>query len=239
MDNKFDTDFDFFWSMINDNKNFTFLRFADGEVLLMEAKEIGSGTQALNVDKWGSPNKLTKVGIELNNSFNLDANDVYYAISSKSDNINDYNFLYNKINNKDNITFANLWINSNYKKHKEMLKKLNRPVTLICNENSQHNRYPFKVEKIFPFPNDFINFWENNSKSFLNELKTYVESKSDHLFFVCCGPVSEIIINNMYTINKNNTYVDMGSSLDEFTHGKITRPYMIEGSMYSKEKSFF
>ena len=43
----------------------------------------------------------------------------------------------------------------------------------------------------------------------------------------------------MYTINKNNTYVDMGSSLDEFTHGKITRPYMIEGSMYSKEKSFF
>ena len=52
MDNKFDTDFDFFWSMINDKKNFTFLRFADGEVLLMEGKEIGSGTQALNVDKW-------------------------------------------------------------------------------------------------------------------------------------------------------------------------------------------
>ena len=131
MDNKFDTDFDFFWSMINDKKNFTFLRFADGEVLLMEAKEIGSGTQALNVDKWGSPNKLTKVGIELNNSFNLDANDVYYAISSKSDNINDYNFLYNKINNKDNITFANLWINSNYQKMNEFYKNLKKEVFLI------------------------------------------------------------------------------------------------------------
>jgi hypothetical protein len=239
MNNKFTEDFDFFWGMIENSNNFSFLRFADGEVLLMEGKGIGEGTQALNVDKWSSPNNITKVGGELHDTLNLNGDDVYYAISSKSDNINDYNYLYGKIKNKDNITFANLWINSNYKEHKKRLMELKRPVTLICNENALNKSYPFNVEKVVPFPNDCINFWESVSEDFLGQLLKYVNEKVDHLFLVCCGPVSEIIIYNMRKINKNNTYIDMGSSLDEFIHGKITRPYMVEGNKYSTEKSHF
>ena len=58
-------------------------------------------------------------------------------------------------------------------------------------------------------------------------------------FFVSAGPVSEILIDRMYKANPNNQYIDVGSSLDEFTHGRMTRPYMDLNSQYSKEISQF
>ena len=43
----------------------------------------------------------------------------------------------------------------------------------------------------------------------------------------------------MYNANPNNKYIDVGSSIDEFTHGRKTRPYMDPKSNYSKEISYF
>ena len=43
----------------------------------------------------------------------------------------------------------------------------------------------------------------------------------------------------MYKANPKNQYIDVGSSLDEFTHGRITRPYMDVNSPYSNEISKF
>lgn len=239
MVDKYTEDFNLFWQMIENGNNFTFLRFADGEVLLMEGKSVGYGTQALEVDNWSSPNTLTKVGKELKNVFELDNDNVFYAISSKSDNLNDYHYLSSKVKNQKNITFANLWINANYKSHREKLMSLKRPVTLICNKNASKTNIPFNVDTIIPFPDDCVNFWEHNSDHFLNELISYLKDKKNHLFFICCGPVSEIIIHYLYKENNQNTYIDMGSSIDEFIHNKKTRPYMYENGPYSQEKSYF
>jgi hypothetical protein len=43
----------------------------------------------------------------------------------------------------------------------------------------------------------------------------------------------------MYNHNPNNKYIDVGSSLDEFIHGKLTRPYMNPYSQYANQKSSF
>ena len=45
-------------------------------------------------------------------------------------------------------------------------------------------------------------------------LKKFKDIKNE-LFFISCGPVSEIIINKLYTNNPYNSYVDVGSSIDE------------------------
>jgi hypothetical protein len=39
----------------------------------------------------------------------------------------------------------------------------------------------------------------------------------------------------LYTNNPNNRYIDVGSAIDEIVHGKKTRPYMSENTIYSKE----
>lgn len=237
---KFFEDFNFFWGKIKLFENFSFARYADGEVMLMEGKCVDKNTQAFLVDNWFSDNKLSKLGIDLHNSLFLNDNDFYYAISSKTDNIMDYNFLSNRIINKKNITFANLWINANYEKTFENIKNINRDVVLICNENCNVKNMPFNVIDFLPFPNNCVNFWESqHSLYFKTEIINLSTKYYDTLFIVCCGPASAVIINNMFISNKNNTYVDFGSALDFLIHGKITRPYMVKNSTYSFEISQF
>jgi hypothetical protein len=237
---KFFSDFEYFWNLIEKGDNFSFARYADGEVMLMEGREVSEHTQAYNIDKWKSPPILTKVGKELLGTLGHTEPNYYYAISGINDNINDYNFLRKRINhNEKNITFVNLWINANYQKTKSKMSSLNREVILICNENANPKNFPFKVKEIVPFPNNCISYWEENSSKFINGLLDKTKNLSNQLFFISCGPVSEIIIHELYNSNPNNSYVDVGSSIDEYVHNKITRPYMSNISIYSKFISNF
>jgi hypothetical protein len=237
---KFSSDFSRFWELINTNINFAFARYADGEIMLMKGQAITDGTQASSIDKWKSPNRLTKVGEQLLETLNHVEDNYFYAISSITDNINDYKFLKNNIKQKeDNLTFVNLWINANYNLMVKNLCLNKREVILICNKNAKKENFPFNVIDITPFPNDCINFWEENDKSFIDEITKKYSSLNNQLFFISCGPISEIIIDVLYKANPNNTYVDVGSSIDEFVHGYKTRPYMDSNSYYSKLISKF
>jgi hypothetical protein len=237
---KFFEDFEYFWNLIENGNNFTFTRYADGEVMLMEGRQVSEFTQAYSVDKWKSPATLTKVGKELLESLNHTEENYYYAISGINDNINDYTFLRENIKHNDsNITFVNLWINANYQKTKNKMKSLKRDVILICNENAKIENFPFKVKELIPFPNNCISFWEENSSVYIDTLLKKFKDIKNELFFISCGPVSEIIINKLYTNNPYNSYVDVGSSIDEYVHSKITRPYMLPTSIYSKSISNF
>lgn len=237
---KFNSDFNYFWSLIENNTNFTFARYADGEVMLMKGEAVSDGTQASSIDKWKAPNELTKVGQQLLKTLNHVEDNYFYAISSTTDNINDYTFLKNNIKQKeDKLTFVNLWINANYNLMVKNLCSNKREVILICNKDAKKENFPFNVIDITPFPNDCINFWEENDKSFIDEITKKYSSLNNQLFFISCGPISEIIIDVLYKVNPNNTYVDVGSSIDEFVHGYKTRPYMDSNSYYSKLISKF
>lgn len=236
---KFKSDFEYFWSLIEKGENFTFARYADGEVMLMKGQPVTEGTQAFSIDKWKAPNTLTKVGGELIATLNHTEPNYFYAISSKTDNINDYQYLKENIKQtEDKLTFVNLWINANYLSMKRKLCANKREVILICNEEAKIENFPFNVTEIIPFPNDCINFWENNSVEFLDKLNNF-KDLNNQLIFISCGPISEIIIHKLYENNPNNTYVDVGSSIDEYVHGKLTRPYMDPSSFYSKMISSF
>lgn len=236
---KFNSDFEYFWDLIESGDNFTFARYADGEVMLMNGQAVTSGTQAFNVDKWSAPNQSTRVGRELLDTLNHTESNYYYAISSRTDNINDYNFLKSRIaQSEDKLTFVNLWINANYDKTMAKYNDLKRPVNLICNHKAKVENFPFEVSAILPFPDDCINFWEHD-KDFLPRLLNFIDGKENELFFISCGPVSEIIIHELYVKNPNNTYVDVGSSIDEFVHQRKTRPYMNQQTIYSKMISRF
>jgi len=236
--NKFETDFNLFTEMILSNKNFAYARYADGEVGLMKGAKIGYGSQALHVDKWQSPEFLTNVGRELLDSLNHTEDNYYYAISSHTDNINDYNFLRERIKT-NNITFANLWINANYQKMKSFYTNLKKEVYLICNHKANKELFPFPILEIFPFPDDCIAYWMAHGEDYIQQLLEYITQIENQTFFISAGPVSEILIDKMYKSNPNNQYIDVGSSLDEFTHGRITRPYMDSNSQYAKEISKF
>ncbi len=238
MENKFQTDFEHYTNLIKSNTNFAYTRYADGEVGLMKGRAIGQNSQAFAVDRWSSPNTLTKVGEELLESIKHTEENYHYAISAHSDSIDDYNFLKERINNK-NITFANLWINSNYQKMYNFYQNLDKSVYVICNHRAKKENFPFKVNEIFPFPDDCISYWNQFGDEYIVELIEYVSQLNNQTFFISAGPVSEILIDKMYKANPNNQYIDVGSSIDEFAHGRKTRPYMDVSSQYSQEISYF
>ncbi len=238
MQNKFQTDFEYYTDLIKSNKNFAYARYADGEVSLMRGVPVGQNTQAFAVDRWSSPGGLNKVGYDLLESLKHEETNYHYAISAHSDSISDYTFLSEKINNT-NKTFANLWINANYQKMFNFYKTLDKSVYLICNHRAKKENFPFKVNEIFPFPDDCISYWNEYGEEYIVELLDYVTQLENQTFFVSAGPVSEILIHQMYKSNPNNQYIDVGSSIDEFTHGRKTRPYMDPNSQYSKEISHF
>lgn len=235
---KYFADFDFFWNKIENYENFSFVRYADGEVMLIKGIPVGTGTQAYEIDKWSSSNN-TLAGSDLLEGLKIYDDNYYFAISSKSDNIFDYEFLYKNIDNKNNLTFANLWINANYIKTLENIKKLKRDVVLICNEKCNLDKIPFNVKEFVPFYDDCINFWETNKNDYLEKIKSISSKYNNTLFIVCSGPLSAVLINAMFTNNKNNTYIDFGSSLDTFIHNKLTRPYMDNNSPYNWHISKF
>ena len=236
--NKFENDFEYYTNLINSNTNFAYARYADGEVQLMRGNSIGHQSQAYMVDKWTSPAEMTSIGIELLESLNHTEENYHYAISGKNDSVNDYEFLTQRIKNK-NLTFANLWINSNYQKMKQFYQTFEKEVYLICNHKAQPQNFPFKVAEIFPFPDECISYFTEFGEDYLSQLLEYTSQIHNKTFFISAGPVSEILIHRMYIANPNNQYVDMGSSIDEFVHGRITRPYMTPTSQYANESSSF
>lgn len=239
MSEKYFDDFDFFWNKINNHENFTFSRFADGEVLLMKGESVGNSTQAFKIDNWMSDGGMKKISNDLLESLSYSDDNYYYAISSNTDSTHDFNFLNSKIPNKKNITFANLWVNANYKKHINNVSNLKRNVVLICNESGMSKEFPFTCLEIVPFPNDCVTFWESNKSEFIKKIKDLSLKYNNTLFLICCGPASACINNILHITNKNNTYIDFGSSLDIFIHSKITRDYMIDNSVYQREISKF
>jgi hypothetical protein len=237
---KFFLDFDFFWEKITHNMNFTFTRYADGEVMLMKGIPVGPETQAFKIDNWSAPASITKAGLDLLESIKHTEDDYYYGISALNDNIDDHFFLKKNIKQSEkNLTFVNLWINANYRKTMKNYCSLKRDVILICNEKAKKENFPFNVVSIKPFPNNCIDFWEYNSEKYILDLLLEYGNFKNQLFFVSCGPISEIIIDKLYKNNPNNTYVDVGSSIDEFVHGYQTRPYMDPSTQYSKLISYF
>lgn len=236
MKKDFIKDFDDAWDRIQSNVPFAHTRYADGEICLMKGLPISHGSQATDVDKWTAPNKLTRLGKDLLGSLDCVDENYYYAISCDTSSKEDKNWLLNNIKqDRKYITFANLWINGNYNRFIDRVSGLKKGVTMLANQRGENSKYPFKVNDYMSFGDDCVNVWEDNWEEMLKILSSSFDRVSGETFFISVGPLSEVIIYYLWLTNPRNQYIDIGSCLDEFVHGRKTRPYMIEGSYYNKQ----
>jgi len=237
--NPFITDFDKIWALIESNEPFAFSRYADGEVALIQGRSINKGTQATDIDKWTAPNKLTKLGEDLKKSLNHQEKNYFYAISCDCCDPDGKEFLLKNIKQKKEfITFSNLWINCNYTRFKDKILNSKKAINLICNQNAKNKNFPFQVKTAHLFPNECVYLWENQKEKIKEKLRENFSCAKKETFFISVGPLSEVLIDYLWSINPNNQYIDVGSALDEFIHGRKTRPYMIQDSPYSSNNCY-
>lgn len=131
-----------------------------------------------------------------------------------------------------NMTFANVFVNSNYNIYKQTFLESykNYDIHLVANENSKIQNLPFNVEKFYPVG---FSAWVNNY-NLIEEIQQ--KNLSNKLFLFCAGPFGNMLAHQLYSNNKNNMYMDIGSTLNPWLQSEgFKRDYYTSG--HFKERS--
>ena len=121
------SELDFFINKILNNENFALARNADGERAIMLGISVESQEK-----KWTSPNYISKLGESIYHSLDIVDSNFYYAISCPCCDREAYYWYTSRIKTQ-NTTFANLWINHNFRHFKSKFELIKRDAVLIAN----------------------------------------------------------------------------------------------------------
>lgn len=209
----------YFINKIKNKENFSLLRFADGEKYVLDNNTL------TNIDNWTfrSGSILYK---HLNDSLQLINTNVYYGISGISDCEKTCQYYYSKIVNKNNITYANVFVNQNYKQWIDFLNSYNENCILISSSLPSNNKIGnVNIIENLLIDEFLVNNWDSLYENYFEILTNLAKKYTNNLFLISAGPLSEVFIHKLYIANPNNTYIDVGSSIDIFTKNKYTREY--------------
>lgn len=129
------------------------------------------------------------------------------------------------------MTFANVFVNSNYDIYKKIFieEYKNYDIHLIANKNSKIENLPFKIEKFYPVG---FSAWINDYNLIEKILNT---NPKDKLFLFCCGPFGNILAHQLLLNNKQNIYLDIGSTLNPWLESEgFKRDYYCNGYFSNK-----
>ena len=129
--------------------------------------------------------------------------------------------------NEDQLTWANLFVNSNYSLFlgSTIPLLMDRSVVIICHQSANIDNLPFATE------NDFrvgANAWTNDYKDILAKIDSYISENevTNKVFIFCAGVLSNLLIYQLFKKYKNNTYIDAGSVFDVTMGLGKTRKYL-------------
>lgn len=234
----FETDLSLLCDLIKSNESFAFLKCADGEASLMKGLSVGQNTQAFQQDKWSAPENLTELGKDLLKAIANNDPRVYIGISCDCCDPSGKEYLWGLIKNKkENVTFSNIFINSNYQSAINFFLSITEPINLIANYRVNVSNFPLNIKSYTPIPDNCVAFYENFKDYFLKVLDKFKQS-SNELFIISAGPLSEVIIDYLWKINPTNKYVDVGSAIGEWIHGQPIRHFSLIDSPYRHQRCF-
>lgn len=218
-------------------ENFSFSKYADGEHQILLNNPI------TNCDNWFfDPTTNNEFHKMLTDSLKFKDNGYYVGISCPCCDLLGHRwYMDEKGSDETHTTFANLFVNSNYEFFKKnLLNTFNtyKRIFLIANENSNLT----KLKEVLNFT-DFYGIGPEAFKTnlnIINEIKNIIEEESikDSLFLFCAGPLGNVLSHQLWDFNKNNTYLDIGSTLNIWTEKNI-RDYQTPKGTYTNRTCNF
>ena len=236
----FKDEFEKYYDKIKNHEPFAFSRWADGELWILEDKFCPHGTEwSLSPTSYGylEPEDqkhfdATQHGFhkdKLWDAFRYAASNYHIGITTASDSnilagVNPRDWMIeNGGSDIDNITYANLFINSNYRQFRERIIPLfsEYDTTILCNE---------RCDISIPHKKDFrvgSNCIVNDDDK-IEEMVDYVkhEKPEGELFLFCASSLGNCCIHRLHEVAPNNTYLDMGSALNPDLKLGIDRGYL-------------
>lgn len=212
------------------SEKFTVVRYGDGEWMAMNGHSGESGN-----GEW-------TIGVPNNQNYEISKQKLWDAFKHQDQNYflgipcpccqgNKFNEIKEASGQPiDNLTFANIFVNSNYtffiSNIIPFLKKQNN-IHLIANKVTDIEKLPFSVEKFYPIN---YNAWITDL-SIIEAIKD--KEYKDKIFLFSGGSFSKIACYELWKANKNNIYLDIGSTIDPWTKAnRLLGKYYTPGSPY-------
>ncbi len=211
---------EYFLQMIRDGKHFGIIRPSDGEYHVI------SNTSLTNVDNWtftagGALQKDLLEAVKSNQT------NLYIGIPCNHCNrgiYNTYKFLLNVP--KDQITYANLFCNINWKPFLTFLKSYTPGFSVVTCGTTETNEFPIRERYII---DEFlVNKWDTLREQETGRLKEWVSTKKGELILFGAGPLAKVWIPMLMEAYPENIYLDIGSVLDKFLKGSTNRYYAFD-----------
>ena len=220
-----------------------FVRLGDGELMLM----FGISVNYIPADHWSWPGGQSRLGQDLKDllrypkQLNNLRSPFYYGIYDVK-NICPFHELLVMINQHPKfLTYANLFVNSNYPATKVFQKSLiadeHKRIILIINNRTTSTKLAELnkwAEEILQYPDNGPVMWQNSElrKQAIEKILLLAKRYKNRLFAFAVGPLSKVLIHYAWIQNPYNRYIDFGSTLDEITKNKVTRPYQTNTELY-------
>ena len=208
----FKNDFFKILNLLKAKEKFSFSKYADGEYAILRNQRI------TNCDGWTfNPINDQKYQWALLESFKFHHPGYYVGISCPCCVPQAHvDWMRENVGVDDgHLTWANLFVNSNYELFKEHFipEFDNHDIIIVGSARGNAAELPFKIEEYYGI---FKAAWKENYD--LINLLLGNEYK-DKLFLFCAGPLGNMLAHRMWEANKDNTYLDIGSTLNPWLVG--------------------
>jgi len=242
----FKDEFKKFLNKIKNKENFSFQRFADGELWMLEGREFSLSPTShgyKNPEDWKyfNPIEHSKQREHLFSALSYKQENYYTGliVGNSENNRNSTNKLY-KLSKQDyeHVTYANLFVNSNYIDYRNFFvpEYKNWETIIVCNERSNIKLLPFPIKKAFYVGSNCI----VNNYDLVESICEYTKTSKikNHLFLFCCSSLGNFCIRNLAEVEPENTYIDCGSTLNPLLGLSLDRGYLsiAENILYRGQK---
>jgi hypothetical protein len=214
----FQEDLFILFDLLKSKTHFSFSKYADGEYAVLINQFI------TNSDNWTFNPAIDGIyQQELLDSFKFNEDGYYVGISCPCCvSMEDVMWMRQNVGvDKDHLTWANIFVNGNYNNFKKYFipEFKNHKIILIANQYAAIRNLPFEIEDFIPIGKTA---WKENF-NLVEELSKKIYK--DKLFLFCAGPLGNMLAAKMWKYNKNNIYLDIGSTLNPWLVG-INRGYL-------------
>lgn len=208
----FNLEIEKFYNKLVFKEKFAFSKYADGEWMAINKVKMPSGNGEWVMYQDEDP-RYEKSRQLLVDSFLFRDPDYYIGISCPCcQGIEHYKMKEFSGQDEEQLTFANLFVNANYNYFidKFIPEFSNHSIVLIANKQSRLMNLPFEIDRFYPID---YNAWILDMYLINNLINQNYKNK---LFLFSCGPLGNILAHKLWESNKNNTYLDIGSTLDRW-----------------------
>ena len=235
----FGGDFLKFYEMIKIHQPFAVSRNNDGEMMILFDEFIDL-RQKLNGEFIYDPQQEQHKYFrdKLLESAQYKADNYYVGIACKCCVGNEKHLRLKTLTGQDeeHLTWGNIFVNANYPMYvKNIMPEFNNyNVVMVINNKAITYDLPFRDKIVNTF---YVgtNAWMTDYL-LVDKMKKYIEEKKieNHLFLFCAGPFSNILILECFKSSPNNTYLDVGSTLDSMMNLGATRGYLYGADTLNK-----